>query len=769
MTATTDTTPSTTDADGKKLADPRIKDATQAFTIFSNLRRDDSEAAIKRANIDYQIDGGLPYDEELLIDLGRADETNVNFMEARAEDDGAQTPYIEMTTVSRILWDCRTSLGTTTEQKRWSRIISEEFTRTIREWPDFNYYRLRLAQQFTRHGVAFLYWEDEVDWRWRSDGMSAFRVPRNIEARGNAIPYATCEREMTVDQLYKFIRNEKVAREIDRWNVDAVKEALIQAAPITQTGEQDRWEAFMKQMRENDLGYAAACKFVKLYHLWVPEFDGQISHYIGLQSGPVKAAEGGETIGDGFLYKHRSRFKAMQKCIIPFFYGIGTHGTIHTIRANGELNFAPIAVSNRTRCAFIDSANAAASIILEAATPADAESAAYIRRGPFTILSGNSKISATAMPDISGRILPVLRDMQMLRQNVTPNSFQSRAVTEEGAQERTKYEIQAQQQKGGTVESAQLTLFCTPLSQAGKEMFERMMADDLDDKAPGGAEAFDFRMRVMKRGVPLKALDAVYEVEWVRSIGYGSAEARQYSSEKIYQMSGGFDAEGQRQAKLDMISALPGVDFRVAEQYVGPEEPRQVVDDEIAELENNDFRAGQECPVTSNQDHWLHCQHHAALLNETEQAFNAGQMDGAALVPIYTAAINNMTAHAELLNQDPMKEKEAAWVRKFIQNKNGTLEQQENKLVAEMQRQQEEAMQGGEQGGEQPSGEEQRKWESHRQEMAMKDAEFQARQREIYQKLEQQDADAKLSRAERDLKLQADLALKRAKFTGAAT
>lgn len=765
MTETTDTTPSTTEANGKTLADPRIKDAQQGHAIFTNLRRDDSEAAIKRANIDYQIDGGLPYDEALLIDLGRGDETNVNFMEARAEDDGAQTPYIEMTTVSRILWNCRTGLGDTTEQERWSRIISEEFTRTVREWSDFNYYRLRLAQQFTRHGVAFLYWEDEIDWRWRADGMAAFRIPRNIEARASAIPYATCEREMTVDELHKFIRNEKAAEEVGRWNVDAVKEAMIQAAPLTQVdNETDRWEAFMKRMRENDLGFAAACKFVKLYHLWVPEFDGSTSHYISLQSGPCKAVEGGEILGKGFLYEHRNRYSKQRKWIIPFFYGIGTHGTIHTIRANGELNFAPIAVSNRTRCGFIDAANASASIVLEAATPNDAESAAYIRRGPFTILSGNSKISATAMPDVSNRILPVLRDMQLLRQNVTPGSFQSRAITEEGSQERTKYEIQAQQQKGGTVESAQLTLFCTPLSQAGKEMFERMMNPDLDDGCPGGPEAFDFIKRVLKRGVPRAALDDVYEVEWVRSIGYGSAEARQYSTEKIYQMSGGFDAMGQRQAKLDMIASLPGVDYRTAEQYVGPEEPRQTVDDEIAELENNDFKSGQDCPVTSNQNHWLHCQHHAALLNETEKAFDAGEIDGNVLVPIYAAAIENMLAHAEFLNQDPMKEKEAAWVRKFVQNKSGTLEQQQNKIVAEMQRAQEE---GQQQGGEPQDGEEQRKWEAHTQEMQMKDQEFQARQREIYQKLEKQEIDAQASRAERDLKLQADLLLKRAKLNGA--
>lgn len=762
-----------------KLVTSRVKDGEQGHKIFKKLDDDDRSAAWKRSNIDYMIDGGAPFDEQVMIDAGRGDDANVNFMEGKAEDDAAQTPFIEMTTVARILWQCRTNYGDPNEQARFSQIISEEHTRTAREWgEDFDYFRLRLAQQFTRHGLAFVYWEDETDWRWRADGPDAFKVPRNTESRSSAIPYATCKRSISVDELYRFIRNEKAAREIGRWNVDAVKEALCTATFNDGRDFNDAWPEFVREMRENDLTVGATKQQLKIYHLWVRELDqrGSISHYIGLQSGASRSRDA--KIGNGFLYEHRSRFSELKRCIIPFFYGIGTHGTVHSARGQGEMNFGPISIGNRARCMMIDAVRAASSILLQADTPNDAEGAAYIQRGPFLILSGNSKVQPTAMPDVSNRMLPVLRDMQMLRQNLT-GSFQSRAITEEGTQERTAYEVKAAQNQGGTLESARLTLFFGPWGRVGREMFDRMMNPKLTDEDPGGPEALDFRARCMARGVPAAALRAVYAVEAVRTVGYGSPQARQAAAEEIYQKSGGFDEVGRKEALRDCIASIPGVDYQTADRYVGPTDtPRTTVDDQIAELENNDFRAGQKVPVIDSQNHWTHCQHHAALVNETSGAFQQGQIDGGQLVPILSSALDNMLQHSEALNNDPMRQKEAGYVRKFLQENNAVLEQQENKLVAEMQRQQEQAA-GSQQpqqdpnsaapeSAPEPNGEEQRKWEAHQQDMQIRAQEIAMRQREFEQKLQLQDADAQQKRAQADLKLQAELATARARITGGA-
>lgn len=764
----TENVPSTKTEAGK-LVESRVRDAEQGHAIFKKLETDDRDAAWKRSNIDYMIDGGLPYDELALADAGRGEDANVNFMEGKAEDDAAQTPFIEMTTVAPVLWNCRTSHGNSNEQATYGKIISEEHTRTVREWgEDFDYFRLKLAQQFTRHGVGFLYWEDEIDWRFRTDGLDAFKVPRNTESRSNAIPYAICKREMSVDTLYNFIRNEAAAREIGKWNIDAVKAALCDSFFGDRADFTDAWPEFVKEMRENDLTVGATKKQIKVYHLWVRELDkrGSVSHYIGLQSGAVKDRVA--MLGNGFLYEHKSRFNAFKHCMIPFFYGIGTHATIHTARGQGEMNFGPITIANRARCTMLDGVKAASSIILQADSPNDAEGAAYIQRGPFLIFSGNTKVQANALPDVSSRMLPVLRDMQTLRQNLT-GSFQSRAITEQGSQERTAYEVKAAQNQGGALESARLTLFFGPWSRAGKEIYDRMMSDRLRDDDPGGAEAFDFRKRCMARGVPPEALKAVYSVEAVRTVGYGSPQARQAAAEEIYQKSGGFDEVGRKEALRDCIASIPGVDYATADRYVGPiDAPRLTVDDQIAELENNDFRAGQQVPVTDGQNHWVHCQHHSALVTETVDAFEQGQMDTAQLVPILAAALDNMQQHSQLLDLDPIRQKEAGYVRKFIQENNGTLEQQENKLIAEQRRQQEDAQAAAQDGGGQPmDAEEERKWQAHEQDIAIREREYLMRQKEMDQKLALQSQEAALRRSQADLKLSTEIAAKRQNMQGA--
>jgi len=275
------------------LAESRIRDGWHAHSIFRKLEWDDTNAEEARAKIDYQIDGGLPYSPQVMRDANRGDEANVNFREAKAEDDLAQTPFIEMTTVTPILWNIQASHGNETDRVQWGRIISEKFTKTVRDWgEDFDYFRLRLAQQFTRHGAGFTYWEDEYDWRWRSDGLSPFKLPRKTESRTSAIPYCICKREMSIDELYRKIRNEKATKDLGLWNIDAVKRALVYASSSGQTWYNYGWEQFQKEVKENDIEFSTRSEMVRIFHLWCREFDGTVSHYIGLQDGVQREPAG---------------------------------------------------------------------------------------------------------------------------------------------------------------------------------------------------------------------------------------------------------------------------------------------------------------------------------------------------------------------------------------------------------------------------------------------------------------------------------------------
>lgn len=770
MPSTAIDVPAVTNQDNEIPRD-RVRDGAHAHAIFRKLELDDSLAEKKRARIDFQINGGEPYDSEKLREAGRGEDANVNFLEAKFEDDMAQAPYIDMTTVSRKLWNVQTNKGDEQQKKKWSDIISNHFTRIVREWQDFDYFRLRLSQQYTRHGLGFIYWEDEFDWRWRSDGQNAFKLPRSTEARASAIPHCVCKREISVTDLYYQI-SKPAAAELGRWNIEAVKQAIIFTAYGTERPFwEDSWERFTKEMKENDIEFGSRGQKVHIYHLWVKEFDGTVSHFMGLQDG-VAMKQGGiidaeqvkegssEMVGNGFLYVHRKRFKSFESAIIPFALTIGTAGTFHTIRGQGEMAFAPIAISNRTRNKMIDCATAASSIILQADSAVDAENFAYIRYGPFMIASANNvKFTATAMPDVGERLMPILEDQARLRSQVSNSSSASNAV-DKSKQPQSKYQIQNNQNKDSALGSAQLTMWYGPFSKLGEQMYRRLVNPDLREDMPGGKEAFQFRVRCMAEGVPAEALSDFHSVEAVRTIGNGSPQLRQFGMEQVYEKKDGMDETGRRQALIDVLAAIPGVSYEQAEQYVGPEKPRDTDQDEFAVMENALFKQGIGVPVTENQNDWVHCEHHAELVRQFVDSFEQGQIDGAKLVPVLSAALDNMLEHSERLTKDKTREKESAWVRKFVQQNGGTLEQQQNKLIAEQQRAQEASQQQPE--GQPADPKLQQDSELHAQKIAQLQQETFNRQKLFEAKLAAQNQEAEQRRTLADLTAAHNIATKTA-------
>ena len=646
----------------------------------------------------------------------------------------------------------------------------------VRGWgEDFDYYRQRLAQQFTRHGAGFVYWEDEIDWRWRSDGFNAFKLPRNTESRSSAIPYCVCKRSISVTDLYAFIRDEKVAKEVGRWNVEAVKTA-IRRAVVTNPSMLDTysWEDFEREVKENDVEIGCRAEQIQIFHLWVTEYDGTVAHYIGLQDGiallhgaimlPSKnnSRDKGQMQGNGFLYAHRQRFPSFSSAVVPFYYAIGTHATVHTIRAQGEMNFAPISISNRTMCTLVDATRAGSLILMRAENASDVENFAYIQVGGFMVYSGSSaKVEPVALPDVSSRVLPLLNEMKSLRASVSPNAAVQPPQSGKSKQPETKYSIQAKQNRGSALSSAILTQWFGPFGRVGTEMFRRVMNPDLRQDLPGGKEAFRFRTRCMERGVPAEAMEfRNCEVEAVRVIGNGSPEARQYAAEQVLELSDRFDEAGKKKAALDAVGSIPGVDWQAAQDYVGPLEPRQPIDAQIAKTENSIFTLGGSCDVEGEQNHFVHCEVHQELVQQFIEAFNQGQMDGQKLVTTIKPALDNMLRHSEYLSKDHTREKESAAVRKFIQNAHGTLEQQENKQIAEMQKQQEAMQAQGQQGA--PDPKQQREMEAHAAKMQRMQEEAMMRQQEFNQKMALQQLEAKQRQRLADLKAARDTTLETA-------
>jgi hypothetical protein len=206
----------------------RVDNVNSARSIYKAIKDSDQGSSKNRALVDAMFNGAAPFNQQDLIEMGQGERTNLDFGEAAALKEQALAGYYDLTSSVDVLARISIDYGSPEQKVEWERILAEEFTRTLKEWQEFEFNHQMLADQFVSHGVGVCYFEDEVDWRWRVAGLSEFRLPRGTRASEWEIEVATVDREYQAHQLYKFIEDPAVAKDLG-WNVKMVKQALIRA------------------------------------------------------------------------------------------------------------------------------------------------------------------------------------------------------------------------------------------------------------------------------------------------------------------------------------------------------------------------------------------------------------------------------------------------------------------------------------------------------------------------------------------------------------
>lgn len=626
----------------------RIKDAKSAYALYRDAREADKLNAYNRKVVSEMIDGEPPFDDAELDELGHGDAVNLNFLEGAAIIESALSSYNDLTSSVDVLWNCHTTFGDEASRPEWSRIISEEWTRTNKEWPRFEYNVQNLSDKFVKHGVGISYFDHDIDWRWKTDGLGNFHLPRDTEACEEELDYAIATRKYTISRLYNYIQNPEIAKEMG-WNVPMVKQIIWNAhkgVNNNSSPSNNDWEEFQIQMKNNDLycSYHAGAARVKVNHIWVREFSGKYSHYIVDESATL----------EDFLYKKEDRFRSVSDCFTIFTYGIG-NGYYHSIRGLGYKIFPQIQMSNRLQCRQMEGAMLGASLLIQPSNAEDLENLNLVYYGPYAVLPPNLKVIERTVPNFAQNVMPVIAQLSRQIQNNT-GSYQGRAVTPdtEGKAERTKFEVQAQLQQEATLSTAAMNLFYIPWKRLGTASFRRAQNREYRHDDPGGPEVFQFRKRCMERGVPMEAIYAVDSIQPVRAIGYGSPGNRLLALDEINQLSAQFDPVGRRQALRDRVAVRIG--YEAAERYVpkikGTERPP--VDAKIAELENSALRQGQLVSVMPGELHEIHLGSHMGDLTHIITLVAQGQYDPVEAIKCFTQSFPHCAAHLEQLAIDPL-------------------------------------------------------------------------------------------------------------------
>lgn len=670
----------------------RLSSPAALLNIYTEFKILDDESSRNRAAVDAMFDGEPPYSDAELEAAGQSDICNVDFGEAGAALDQALTGYYDLTNSVDVMARVMIKYGTDITQKtEWEAILSEEFHRLVKSWPQFEANFQRLCKEFVKHGVSFSFFDNDKDWRWRPTGWNGFLIERTTPVGETEIEMAIAERTFKVHQLWKFIADPKTARKAG-WNVRQVEKALTRAymgASFKPNNWRNDWEKLQRDLKDNDLGVSYSCSNVEVIHAWVQEFDGKVSHYISLQDGT----------NSDFLFKKASRYDSMMQGFIAFTYGVG-NGYYHSIRGLGFKLFPQIQMSNRLQGRAIDGAMFASSTMIQPEDEKALQNLELTYVGPYVVLPPKTNVVERNLSNVASQVLPLVQHLSMQAANNT-GTYRAQAVAPDGA-ERTAREVTLEAQQEAVLSTSAMNLFYIPWKKLLNEMMRRVINPKLLPNDPGAVEVREFIKRCKDRGVPEAAIRSVECVEPVRAVGYGSPAMRLLAFEEMMQIAGEMDEVGRYNLLRDKVAARVG--WAMVDRYL-PKKPgtRPTLDQKFAILENAAITAGGDVALNEDDNDFIHCQIHGAMLTQHLQAMQQiqqGDVDTMQkLALVFGHGIPHFGGHVQRLSQDKLREAEAKQFRQLLQRFVSAYQELTNNL---QEMQQKAAQQAQQQGGQPP-------------------------------------------------------------------
>lgn len=669
------------------LPERRIKDASSAWTICQKLISDDSVAAQDRAIIDGMIDGKAPYEQKDLDEAGQSERININPKDASALEEQATRAYYDLLTSVDILATIECVYGDNIQRPEWAVVISEEYTTTLRAWNLLNLRVANLHTQYVRHGVSMSFFEDEIDWRFRTCGLADFKVYRNTPAAEDECDLAMIRVPLTVMKLYAFIKHEETAGE-DGWAVDDVKAIVLKHCNLVQTQNKgipyQNWEWLERQIKENDISFGSSDYHIWINHLFVKEFDDTITHIIVPQD---------ENKCTDFLYENRSRYGNIHKAFTIFTYGIGD-GTYHTIRGMAWKIFDQEQAYARLWNTAMDGAMGAAVTMLQPTTGAnvDLTKCALSFNGPFAIIPGGYQVVNQPIRDHSKTVGPIIAELKSQIRNNTI-TYQGGSAMPDADKMPVKNFAHLAEQEMALTESA-LDLWYAPWGRLLTEVFTRMQYRDLGPECPGYKEVNEMKKRILARGVPLEAFYTARNLKPVRAVGSGSKVARLSAFDQAIALAGSSTEEGRYNLIRDRSALTLGKDaierYFPKEKLEGAQKFNQ--DTKNAEFENGFFRSFIAGPVSTSDNHSIHCATHAGIIQAVmETAQEGGEPNLEDLeykFKFLSTALPHFEEHNNILAQDPSRKGESKMYARLIQQAAASSKRAQDTMKAHVEAQQ---------------------------------------------------------------------------------
>lgn len=589
--------PSVVNSQGELLKH-RVRTAGDIQSAFMTLWTADQSSDYNRAIQQADIDGVPPFSQDGLYGQGAGQgRINVNWGFSRRMIEQHELPYTDLLDSTGLLFTLKTNYGTAHQKNFIEPLLAEGLSRTLRNWRPYTYLYQKRAQIFVREGLAICFYDDDNNWQWQVMGQQDMKFPREAIPCEDMLDCCGCKVDMLTTDLARYTKNKKIAEE-EGWDCKAVEAALKKAKPRNQYIQND-YQHWQQKWKDNDVIWSTTAPVVETIHWWQRELDGSVSHYI------APFSEKGD-----ILFKSEGVYERFSRVLTLFPYGIGTNGTLHSMRGQGSFGYQAGSAMNRVFCSYMEMAMHAATPVITCGNEDNVNDLPIRRQGPYFTLQNGASFAENHIPDFGDTLIPLFGLTSQIFQNNTQGGagFSPTQSLERKTNMQERNEVA---EKGG-LSASQMALFFTSEERHLREVVRRMIRRNYRIDEPGGREVFQLREWLLRNGVPLESL---YEIdvdslEINMGIGRGSRMNRLNTISALMDDYYRFDRQAQNQL-LNMKVAAVG-NAQLANQLVPLEagqRPGEQV--QVAVDENGHLVSGNDIQISSvvilpDQDHEAH-------------------------------------------------------------------------------------------------------------------------------------------------------------------
>lgn len=701
--------------DGKYVAPKnRIPNPQSCMTVYKRMRYNHVKRSDGFEKITGMLDGNPPYNPKKMHQAG-LDMTNVNWKDGSAVEKSIVLTYWSLGNEVENIIEFRINLSNDQGQNtEWGRILSEEFDRAIKLWPNFTKYRNLHQKDDVDFGLSPVFWSDEKDWRWKPIDIRDFLVPDQVENNIDSLTVFAIERTFTAQELWE-IYEEFEGKKDGVWDSEALGQILYQLANISDErrsswGSSPGIRDVQKYIRNQDVSYDDVYNdSIKLVSMFQKEFDGKWTHMMIHRS----------ILTDTFPYFVDRQYTRISDALFYYTFYPGAK-YIHANKGLGHDIYAAIQAITQLDSSVLDQAKRGGSLLIKSAPTRgqDARQIKFVHGGVIDI--GEAKLEENNLASNVGQTVQV---SQYFRQKIfSNNNIAGLDPSTPDRNVRSAKQIQIQATKEARVQKNQIAHYYDQDDHFWREVVRKMLNSSKGD--PGNDYVALWKKRCIRRGVPEQIFEVAkeslapdglpdhIEVYASRTSGSGSQVADQIEMQQMMQILPTLGERGRVAVLMDYIASYRG--YRFVNRYFPQEDREQqpTGDDTIASLENNQMAEGKQVIVSPDNNHAVHIPNHIRMLSDWVKQFQQTPPEQDQnhellfkLDEIFAAAGPHLTRHMLFFSKDPtrkaqMEQYRAQWAmlanfgdmiknnaqnaRQGMQNKQQQISQQQQTMQADM-------------------------------------------------------------------------------------